>query len=241
MAACNAPLEATPDPTPQPIIIAITPGLQPLREALHRCAVANPKIGLLVNEIPATAFTEVKADLAIRLGAPAEGMPYAAPLAWEQIAVIVHPDNPVKSLDGEILRGLFTGQIRNWEAVGGMDQEVQIWAYLSGDEIRQVFEAGLFEGEPISSLALLAPDPAFMLEAIAADPAAIGYLPGAWMNGEVRALNLSKELSNSLRAPVLALAPAEPEGAGREFLLCLQTGQGQEEIQQRYQAFERRE
>ena len=45
-------------------------------------------------------------------------------LAYDGIAIIVHPDNPVSDLSIEQIAKLYTGEITNWKDVGGSDAEV---------------------------------------------------------------------------------------------------------------------
>ena len=42
-------------------------------------------------------------------------------IGYDAIAVFIHKDNPVKDLSKEQLKGIFTGQIKNWKEVGGKD------------------------------------------------------------------------------------------------------------------------
>lgn len=43
----------------------------------------------------------------------------ATTIGYDAIAVYVHKNNPVKNLTKEQLKGIFTGQIKNWKEVGG--------------------------------------------------------------------------------------------------------------------------
>ena len=45
-------------------------------------------------------------------------------LAYDGIAIIVHPDNPVSDLSIDQIAKLYTGEITNWKDVGGKDAEV---------------------------------------------------------------------------------------------------------------------
>ena len=45
-------------------------------------------------------------------------------LAYDGIAIIVHPDNPVSDLTLEQIAKLYTGEITNWKDVGGNDAQV---------------------------------------------------------------------------------------------------------------------
>lgn len=45
-------------------------------------------------------------------------------IGYDAIAIFVHKDNPVKNLSKEQLKGIFTGQIKNWKEVGGHDAPI---------------------------------------------------------------------------------------------------------------------
>ncbi len=233
--ACSGPLEATPRPTPEAVFVAHTPSARPVREALNACANAHPEIALVVEEIPAGFIDLEEVDLALRLGEPDEMPNFAAPLAGERILIITHPSNDIlDQLNADDLEAIFSGRFRQWSKVGGEELAIQVWAAPEGDEVRRAFVAAWPEGGSVTPLANLAPDPSAMLEAVSADPAAIGFLPQSWATGEVRTLELG------LTLPVLTLSAQEPEGAARILMLCLQGPQGQEVLGEYYSAWDGR-
>jgi len=234
LAGCSAPPAVDPAPSPQAFRVALPPALQPMDEALHQCALDQPELALILNETPLNSIDFKNNELEIRLGPLPEGTNYSAALAEEQIAVIVNPENSIKSLNVEDLGAIFSGQARSWSEFGGNDQEIQVWAAPPGNEVRRIFDNAVLSNKRLSSQAFLAPDSASMLSSIAADPDAIGYVPGAWLTDSVRSLDLGNALEAALRQPVLAIMPKEPSGAGRDFLYCLQSGPGQDLIQTRY-------
>ena len=235
---CLAPPTSTPPPPLQPVEVALTPALTPVQAALHTCALAQPEIALLLTETTASYLPVQTADLSLRLGPPADSTGFAAPLSEEQIVVITNPANPIATMKAGELRSVFNGENERWDELGGRKQSIQVWVYPEGDEISQVFRQAILAGKSFSSLALLAPDPSAMLEAVNGDSAAIGFLPKAWLQGGVKAIQLDQVLQDSLHQPVLALSEAEPQGAVREFLYCLQSGPGQKVLSERYPAQE---
>ena len=46
------------------------------------------------------------------------------PIAKEGFVFIVHKDNPIDSLTQEQIRGIFSGKIKNWRELGGLDEEI---------------------------------------------------------------------------------------------------------------------
>ena len=48
------------------------------------------------------------------------------PIAWEPLAVITHPDNPVRDISLTQLRAVYDGQITNWRLLGGPDRPLEL-------------------------------------------------------------------------------------------------------------------
>ena len=49
------------------------------------------------------------------------------PVAWDALAIIAHPSNPVNSLSMKQIRAIYTGKITNWKQVGGRDAEIKLY------------------------------------------------------------------------------------------------------------------
>jgi hypothetical protein len=69
---------------------------------------------------------------------------------------------------------------------------------------------------------MLAPDPAGMLEAISADPMAMGYIPKSWLSSDVARITIERDLQLAFKHPILVLSEAEPAGKIQQYLICLQ-------------------
>ena len=218
-AACSPFQATTPLPVLQTIKIAITPALRPLSPALQVCAAEQLEVILDVSETPSGTLMQTNADLYFRLGEPEQLPPFAAPLAWEEIVLIMHPTADVGALNQTQLQTLFSG------SSGGT---IQVWVPLAGDETRQAFEAASLPNGLLTPFAKLAPDPAAMLAAVAADPDAVGYLPKAWVTADINTLELG------LRLPVLVMAEEEPQGPALNLVSCLQAETGQAVILDHY-------
>jgi hypothetical protein len=222
LAGCQ-PLVATPPPTAWPVRVQYTPALAPRLAALHACAGQIPGAGLLVDERPATALDPAKADLVLRFGQPAPPPAFSAPIGEDEMVAVVNSANPVSLKPGD-LAAIFSGQIRAWSDLDPASTQtpapIQPWTYPAGDDVRDAFTQSSLSGAAISPRAGLAPDPAAMLQAVAGDPAAIGYLPRSQVTGQVRVVEAAGD--NPVQTPILAIAQAEPQGPARALLACLQ-------------------
>jgi phosphate transport system substrate-binding protein len=50
------------------------------------------------------------------------------PVAWDALAAIVNPSNPVSSLSIKQIKDIYTGRITNWKQVGGPNQPIRLYA-----------------------------------------------------------------------------------------------------------------
>ena len=62
-------------------------------------------------------------------------------LAYDGIAIIVHPDNPVTDLSIETIAKIYTGEITNWKDVGGNDGEIVLIGREANSGTRDGFES----------------------------------------------------------------------------------------------------
>ncbi len=49
------------------------------------------------------------------------------PVAWDALAIIVHPDNPVSTLGMDQVRSIYEGRVSNWREVGGPDMPLKLY------------------------------------------------------------------------------------------------------------------
>jgi hypothetical protein len=208
--ACNS---ATPIPFAEPITVQYSAAAVPWLAGLYNCAGAN----VVKAEQRAADFQEPQSvDMAIRIGQPDNLNSPAYQIGSEELLVIVNPGNPVKTLAADQVRRLFTGQVLNWQELGGSNAPVQVWVFSSGEDVQQIFEQTALGGSPLTSMARLAAGPDEMGQAIAGDVNAVGLLTRRWKTGGVSAVYTVATV------PVLALTPAKPPGAVQEILACLQ-------------------
>ena len=58
---------------------------------------------------------------------PEERNAYQVPVAWDALAVIVHPSNPVKSITFKQLQDVYLGKITNWKELGGANAPIELY------------------------------------------------------------------------------------------------------------------
>ena len=110
-------------------------------------------------------------------------------LAYDGIAIIVHPDNPVSDLTLEQIAKLYTGEITNWKDVGGNDAEVVLIGREAASGTRDGFEsiAGTKDACQYRQELTSTGD---VITAVSQNPDAIGYASLASVKDTVKALNV---------------------------------------------------
>ena len=61
-------------------------------------------------------------------------------IAFDALAVIVHPSNKVKQLTREQLEDIYTGKIKNWKEVGGDDAKIVAYSRESSSGTYEFFK-----------------------------------------------------------------------------------------------------
>lgn len=113
----------------------------------------------------------------------------ATVLAYDGIAVIVNPENPVADLDVETIARLYTGEITNWKDVGGNDASVVLIGREAGSGTRDGFESITGTAEQCQYRQELT-STGDVITAVSQNPDAIGYASLASLKDTVRAVTV---------------------------------------------------
>ena len=231
---CSEPPTAAIPPSPTPLRVSYSPYLAGIQDALHACAVEAPHLAVFFDQIPASQQDFSGDDLVIWWGDKPEHIEYAYPLNVDQLVVILNPDNPKQELSPTELVSLFSGRIESWTEIGIHDQQVKVWILPEENLLTRTFASVVLDNQRITRLASLAPSSQAMLESVAGDPGAIGFLLQSWLSPDVKAVQIAPHLQNAFNKPLLALTPSEPQGGVKELVACLQDGAGQEILSSYY-------
>ena len=107
-------------------------------------------------------------------------------LAYDGIAIIVHPDNPVSDLSVEQIAKLYTGEITNWSELGGADHAIRVLYRDDQSGSQRLFEKMVFKGEDVPDYEALGferlDEMNTLVSACLDDPYAIGYSIMTYLN-----------------------------------------------------------
>jgi len=117
------------------------------------------------------------------------------PVAYDGIAVIVHPSNPISDLSVAQVRDVFSGNITNWSELGGDDLPIVIVNRDEASGTRSAFAGAVMEDESFEVNSVVLPGTGQVREVIARTPEAIGYISVGFVaprhvHTEVKALSI---------------------------------------------------
>ena len=68
-------------------------------------------------------------------------------IAYDALAVVVHPSNKVSNLTREQLEGIFTGKIKNWKEVGGADMKIVAYSRETSSGTYEFFKESVLKNK----------------------------------------------------------------------------------------------
>lgn len=172
------------------------------------------------------------------------------PVALDGLAIIVHPNNPIRDLSLSQVQALYSGRISNWQTLGGPDQPVIPITRERDAGARAMFSQRVMADQRVSINAIVQTTNEGVIQIVAGQPGAVGYtmlgaLPHATldMDQAVRVVSIggtapnpltTADQSYPLTVPLYWVSPTEPQGAARAFLAWLQSEPGQRQLGVRY-------
>jgi len=111
-------------------------------------------------------------------------------IAFDGIAIAIHPTNTVTGLTKDQLTAIYKGEITNWSEVGGSDQSIVVVSREDGSGTRGAIEEILdFEGA-LTAEALIAEGNGNVQTTVAGNEQAIGYISFSTIDDTIKALEV---------------------------------------------------
>ncbi len=113
----------------------------------------------------------------------------AVVLAYDGIAIIVNPENPVSDLSVDTIAQIYKGEITNWSEVGGTDSEIVLIGREAGSGTRDGFES-ITETEDACKYRQELTSTGDVITTVSQNPGAIGYASVASVKDSVKAVTV---------------------------------------------------
>lgn len=127
-------------------------------------------------------------------------------VAYDALAVIVHPSNKINQLTREQLEGIFTGKITNWKDVGGANQKIIVYSRETSSGTYEFFREHVLNKRNFASSALLMPATGAIVQSVSQTSGAIGYVGLAYIEKNVKPAKISYDKGKTFIAPSMTNA-----------------------------------
>lgn len=111
-------------------------------------------------------------------------------IARDAVIPVTHPSNPVRDLSLAQLRGVFAGDIRNWNELGGPDAQIDVLTHGGESGTYAAWKERVMGEKRVVLPSARVMGTGAMLRELAGNPNAIGYVAYAEPIGEVQALSV---------------------------------------------------
>jgi phosphate transport system substrate-binding protein len=236
---CNSASE----PTERPLCVAGSTSVQPFAEKLAEIYMNHhPHARIDVQGGGSSAGIYAATHGAADLGASsrellgAEKQLIEIPIAYDGIAVIVHPSNPLTSISLEEIRQIFAGKVKNWRALGLPPHDIDLITREEGSGTREAFEHLVMGKQEITPAALVQDSNGSVREIVAGDPYSLGYISAGLVDQRVKAVAIDgvmptreniKAHTYKLVRRFLLVARAQPVGSCQAFVNFILGAKGQ--------------
>lgn len=160
-------------------------------------------------------------------------------LKWavDGVGAVVHPENTVQSLTSAQLQDIYSGKISNWNEIGGVDRQINLYTRDEASGTRKVFWKKALAKGAITAKANVVVSNGAMKTAVAGDPFGIGYVSVGHIDRSVAPVTLDGVTPNldtvrsgeyTVARGLYSLSKGEPSGLAKLFLNFIISPTGQQ-------------
>jgi len=166
-------------------------------------------------------------------------------VALDGIAIVVNPKNPMTEITMEQIKQIYTGEVSSWKDINGVDEETLVYSRETSSGTYVFFQEHVLKFEDYSPSARLMPATSAIIEAVATDETAIGYVGlgyAAAAKDRVKVLTVKADANTpgvvpsdetvqngtySIARPLHCYTNGQPKGDAKKFLDFCMSPEGQ--------------
>lgn len=167
---------------------------------------------------------------------PAQNTLWAAPLARDGIAILLHPENPITNLSITDLRRIYQGHVTSWDELGGPALPITVFSREAGNSTRLEFERLVMGQQRITPNVQVLASAESLLTQLRTDESAIGYISYSLLRNTTQPITIDNIQPTSemirgniypLRTTIYIIGQQEPLDNTRQFVGWVQSAEGQ--------------
>ncbi|MBN1765444.1 MAG: phosphate ABC transporter substrate-binding protein PstS family protein [Sedimentisphaerales bacterium] len=173
---------------------------------------------LLENTVDICTSSRTMNDEEIKQAGENNIIPNELIVAWDGIAIVVHPDNPINEMSVDQIKQVFTGEITQWGALGGNPDDITVLIRETNSGTYAFFQKYILKMNNYSSRAQSLPANSAIIQRVANDINAIGYV-GLGYAQEAQEKNTVKMIAVKARENAPAILPSVQSVMSEKYLI----------------------
>jgi phosphate transport system substrate-binding protein len=167
-------------------------------------------------------------------------VPFRTAVAVDALVPVVHPGNPVRNLSADQLRDVYAGKITNWKELGGRDEAIVVISRDTSSGTYETWAEIIMKREKTAPSALLQASNGAVVQAVAKNGKAVGYIGFGYLNSSLKKLNVNGKEATPATAlskewpiarELYLFTNGEPSGAVKKLIdFLLDPGKGQKAV-----------
>lgn len=122
-------------------------------------------------------------------------------IAYDALAIVVNKSNPINKLTREQMEAIFTGKITNWKELGGEDVKIIPYSRETSSGTYEFFKESVLENKNYVNGIMSMPATGAIVQSISQTKGAIGYIGLAYLNNNIKAVQVSYDKGKTYTEP----------------------------------------
>lgn len=220
------------------VTVAYISSLAWMAPVMDVCTRSFPALSIVTSEVPAESAAIEDHHILLRWGATADLPASSYVLGYDDLALVVNPQNPLASLTPALISSIYLGEVTTWSEAAAQcpecfansmeesfaSQLIALYAYSTATQTQSAFTALFMNNlQQLSSAGVLVPDEEAMIAEVASQPAALGFAPAHFTTDGVKAISVTTlDPARSLTLPVIAVTNQPLPPVASQWLTCIQ-------------------
>jgi phosphate transport system substrate-binding protein len=243
LALCVSLLSACGSMPKAGIVVAGSTSVQPFAEVLaEEFMILHPEVTIDIQGGGSSAGIMAAQSGTAQIGMSSRSLNdtekdlWSVEIARDGLAVVVHPDNPVRNLTYAQVLGIYAATYTDWSQLGGPNAKIHVITREEGSGTRSAFESLMMGKTRITPKAIVQDSNGAVRQLVGDDPNAIGYISLGLVDGTVSALELEGVAATresvidgtyGLSRPFLFVSDGPPTGDAKDFVDFVLSDEGQ--------------
>jgi phosphate transport system substrate-binding protein len=163
----------------------------------------------------------------VKLAVEKDIYPVPFAVAYDCIVPVVHPSIALTNITMDQLKDIYEGKVKNWKEIGGPDRPVVVISRDTSSGTYEVWHKKVLKKAKVFPGALLQASNGAVVQAVAKNKNAIGYIGLGYLDSSVKALSVNNIVGSEettlngtypVSRPLYMFTPGWPKGVVANFI-----------------------